>query len=108
MIAKATIKRIGSLFFLGIFLWFYAVKDLHDILHADDQHCHAQNAKHFHNQEHHCPICEFEFPSFDDQTPHVAVSSHNFFNKAQNLYTVQVISFEPVSLSPSRAPPVVA
>jgi hypothetical protein len=106
--AKSTIRKVGSLFFLGIFLWFYSVKDLHDIMHADDEHCHVQNAKHFHTQEHHCPICEFEFPGFDDQTLHVEVSSHSFFIKVQNLYTVQVISCEPVSLSPSRAPPLVA
>ncbi len=106
--AKTTIRKVGSLFFLGIFLWFYAVKDLHAILHYGEDHCHVQNAKHFHAKEHHCPICEFEFPGFDNQKPKIEVSSLSFFIKVQNLYTIQVISCEPVSLSPSRAPPVVA
>ena len=108
MKTKTILRKIGSLFFLGIFLWFYAVKDIHDIMHVDDEHCHVQNAKHFHNQEHHCPICDIVFSSFDDQTPKVKVSSHNFFVKVQNLYTVQVVSCKPVSLSPSRAPPSIA
>lgn len=106
--AKSTIRKAGSLFFLGIFLWFYAVKDLHDVLHYGDEHCHVQNAKHFHKIEHHCSICEFEFPGFDNHTPQIEISSDSFFIKVQNLYPVQVKSNEPVSLSSSRAPPALA
>jgi len=108
MTTKTTIRKVGSLFFLGIFLWFYAVKDIHDVIHADDDHCHVQNAKHFHTQEHHCPICDFEFPGFDDQTPHFEIPSNNFFVKIQNAVLPATVSCETVSLLPSRAPPVVA
>jgi hypothetical protein len=108
MKAKSTLRQVGSLFFLGIFLWFYSVKDIHDVVHADDIHCHVHNAQHFHAQEHHCPICDFEFPGFDDQTPHVSVTSCNFFIKVQNTVLAQAISFQPFSLFASRAPPAVA
>jgi hypothetical protein len=108
MMAKTTIRKVGSLFFLGIFLWFYSVKDLHDILHFGDEHCHVLNAKHFHTQEHHCPICEFQFPGFDDQSVKLEVSSHNFFVKVQNTFVAQAVSFEPLVLSSPRAPPAVA
>jgi hypothetical protein len=108
MTTKTTIRKVGSLFFLGIFLWFYAVKDIHDVVHGDDVHCHVQNAHHFHTQEHHCPICDFEFPGFDNQTPNVGVSAHNFFIKTQSSFSAQVVSFEPFSLFSSRAPPAVA
>lgn len=108
MTTKSIIKRVGSLFFLGIFLWFYSVKDIHDIIHGDDFHCHVKDAKHFHAEEHHCPVCDFIFPYFDDQTAHVEIPSARSFVKNQNSYAVQVILSEPVSLFSSRAPPVVA
>lgn len=81
---------------------------MHDIMHADDQHCHVKNAKHFHTQEHFCPICDFEFPGFDDQTPYVKVSSVNFVIKVQNNLLIQAISSEPVAFFSSRGPPAVA
>jgi len=108
MLKKSTIRRVGSLFFLGIFLWFYSVKDIHDVAHAEDLHCHVKNAKHLHTGEHHCPVCDFQFPSIDDKTSNIEVPSDNFFFKAENIYTVQAISCEPVSFFSSRAPPVVA
>lgn len=108
MKAKSIIRRVGSLFFLGIFLWFSSVKDIHDVVHADDIHCHVKNARHFHTQEHHCPVCDFQFPTFDDQTPHVDVFSNSFSFKVENFYTVQAVICEPVSFSSSRAPPAVA
>jgi hypothetical protein len=105
MFQKSIIRRAGSLFFLGIFLWFYSVKDFHDVYHAGDAHCHVQNAKHFHTAEHHCLICDFEFPGFDDQTPHLGVSDNQFFFKAQNFNLVPAISSVPVAFFSSRAPP---
>jgi hypothetical protein len=107
MTTKAAIRKFGSLFFLGLFLWFYAVKDIHDVVHGDDVHCHVQNAKHFHTQEHHCPICDVVLPYFDEQKPHVEVSVHNFFIKVENAVLPAAVSFETVSLLPSRAPPLV-
>ncbi len=108
MISKTTIRRVGSLFFLGIFVWFYSVKDIHDVVHRDDVHCHVLNAQHFHTQEHHCPVCDFEFPGFDEQNPTIHVASHKFYIKVQFAALAQVISCEPSFPLPSRAPPVVA
>ena len=108
MKAKTTIRRIGSLFFLAIFLWFYSVKDIHDIVHKDDVHCHIKDAKHIHQGEHHCPICDFTFPYFDDAIPHIGVPSDNSFVSVLNFYTTQTVLSKTVSLSSPRAPPVVA
>jgi hypothetical protein len=108
MRTKSIIKRIGSLFFLGIFLWFYSVKDIHDVIHGDDIHCHVKDAHHFHPAEHYCPICDFAFPYFDDETPHIQIPVDRTSFKVQNFYTVQAILSEPVSLFSSRGPPAVA
>lgn len=108
MFKKHTIKRVGSLFFLGIFLWFYSVKDIHDIIHADDVHHHYPFAENFQTPEHHCLICDFVFPCFDDQSPNFQIPFDNSSFKVQNFYTVQAILGEPVSLFSSRAPPAVA
>jgi hypothetical protein len=105
---KSTIRKVGSLFFLGIFLWFYSVKDIHDVIHANDIHQHYQNAENFQTPEHHCPICDFEFPGFDDQKPQVKVPANNFSIKVENAVLPKVVSFEVFRLFSSRAPPVVA
>jgi hypothetical protein len=108
MKAKTTIRRIGSLFFLGIFLWFYSVKDIHDIVHGDDFHCHVKDAHHFHEGEHHCPVCDFTFPYFDEPVAHVEIPSDKSFTGVLNVYTTQAVLSKTVYLFSSRAPPVVA
>lgn len=108
MTTNATIKKVGSLFFLGIFLWFYSVKDIHDIIHGGDAHTHYQDAHNFQKPTHHCLICDFEFPGFDNQIPHITVNAFSFFIGLQNSIIVESISRHPVSLAPSRAPPVIA
>lgn len=105
---KNTIRKVGSLFFLGIFLWFYSVKDIHDIIHAGDVHTHSQYAHNFQNPGHHCLICDFEFPGFDNQKSKIELSPCSFFVKTQNTILPKAVSSEPVSLFSSRAPPVVA
>ena len=77
-------------------------------MHGGDVHCHVTGAKHFHTQEHHCPICDFQFPGFDDQTPHLGIPSDNFFFKQDIVCTLQAISYEPLTFFSSRAPPLVA
>jgi hypothetical protein len=108
MMTKSTIRKVGSLFFLGIFLWFYSVKDIHDVIHAGNVHSHYQNAHNFQTPGHHCLICDFEFPGFDDQTSKIELQSISFFIKVQNTLLPGTVSCEPVSLFSSRAPPAVA
>lgn len=108
MSQKNIIRKAGALFLLGIFLWFYSVKDIHDIIHADDVHIHSQYAHTFQNPGHHCLICDFEFPGFDDQTPHLTLNVFSFFIGLQNPVIVENNSCNPIALLPSRAPPVVA
>jgi hypothetical protein len=32
---------------------------IHAIQHSNEQHCSALNEKHFHEQEHHCALCDY-------------------------------------------------
>jgi hypothetical protein len=107
MMAKSTIRKAGALFFLGIFLWFYAVKDLHDILHYGDEHCHVLDAKHFHAQEHHCPICEFVLPYFEKHVAFELPLQQNY-TSATYLIIEQSIALHSIPSLPSRGPPVLA
>lgn len=108
MTTKSTIKRAGSLFFLGIFLWFYFVKDIHDFVHSNDVHCHVKDINHFHEGEHHCPVCDFTFPYFDEPVPHIEIPANKSFTRVFNVYTTQTVLSKTVFLFSSRAPPVVA
>jgi hypothetical protein len=105
MMAKSTIRRVGSLFFLGIFLWFSGVKDYHDVIHGDDPHCYVKNAKHFHAQEHHCPICDFVLPYFDNQ-PRIELPLYQNYTSATYLIIEQSIALHSIPSLPSRGPPV--
>jgi hypothetical protein len=102
-----TIRKVGSLFFLGIFLWFNSVKDFHDVEHADDLHCHVKNARHFHNQEHHCPICDYVFPYYDKVTG-FEMPSLNYCAIGKFLTIEQSIALFKIPSLPSRGPPKVA
>lgn len=108
MLNKTTIRKVGSFFFLGLFLWFYSVKDIHDIIHADDAHPHFKYAQNIQTPGHHCLICDFHFPCFNDQVTKIEIGSHRFYIRIRSTPLIQVVSKESVSLFSSRAPPVVA
>lgn len=102
--AKPIIRKMSSLFFLGIFLWFYAVKDIHDIVHGDDFHCHVKDTRHFHPQEHHCPICDFVLPCYD--SPSKDKLSYKPLCVNTILFTIeQNIALSEISSISSRGPP---
>lgn|GEM_PF-699859 len=102
-----SIRKYLSLFLLSIFLFAYTEKSVHDVLHADDVHCHSITEKHFHNIEHHCAICDFEFPFFDKAHVQQLSFTHSFTSSIF-LATEQNIALSEISSLPSRAPPVVA
>ena len=97
-------RRYISLFLLSIFLFAYTEKAVHDIEHSGDDHCHVIGEKHFHNAEHHCAICDFEFPFYDK----VSVFKLAFTRTTIStlfLSTEQNIALRKVSSLPSRGPP---
>ncbi len=98
-------KRYFSLFLLGIFLFAYAEKGVHDILHLNDIHCHALDQKHYHNQEHHCYICDFNFSIFDGTGASLKAPSGSFQYNNSILFIEQQISVQPCTVSFDRGPP---
>ena len=52
---------------LLLFIFPFVQKGIHDFEHRNDFHCFVLNAKHFHEKEHNCPICDFTF--MDSKTP---------------------------------------
>jgi hypothetical protein len=54
-------KNIIAFALLLLFLIPTAEQTFHAILHASDVHCNTINEKHYHEQEHHCSFCDFNF-----------------------------------------------
>ncbi|HTB07960.1 MAG TPA: hypothetical protein VK806_13500 [Bacteroidia bacterium] len=104
---KQGIKKYLSLFVLGVFLFSYSEKGIHDLLHADDFHCHEQHAKHFHNLEHHCAICDFELSFYDTSLTFTAPSFTRCATDVSFLVTEQQIALLPSSSLSARGPPAI-
>ncbi|MGP8216044.1 MAG: hypothetical protein ACLQQ4_10805 [Bacteroidia bacterium] len=105
---KQSVKKYHSLFLLSTFLFAYTEKGIHDIIHADDVHCHVLTEKHFHNAEHHCPICDFEFPWYNKAK---VCSTISFFSNVYNVnfaFPETKLLVKEISARSSRAPPSVA
>jgi hypothetical protein len=101
---KHSLRRFFSLFLLSTFLFAYTEKNVHDIVHSGDEHCHVLNEKHIHTAEHHCAICDFEFPFYDK----VSVFKLAFTRTTIStifLSTEQNIALRKISSLPSRGPP---
>ncbi len=101
------IKKYCSIFFLLLFLFPAAEKEFHAYKHIGESHCNERAAKHFHEAEHHCSICDFT--STDSNTPAksqytaVIAVSNSFYNPfAESVNTPN--AFQNL---PSRAPPIV-
>jgi hypothetical protein len=99
------LKKYGSVFLLLLFLFPLVEKQLHIYDHRDDTRCLATD-KHFHEQEHSCPICEFTITDsglLPDVQLHVILSEEVSVFQAfcENVHTPE--AFQDL---PSRAPPV--
>ena len=80
-------------------------KEMHAFKHADDFHCTAEN-KHFHNLEHNCGICDFNFCSSEGSTQ--IETSYTLFSLSFS-YTPSINSIyelNTIDHSGSRAPPI--
>jgi hypothetical protein len=95
-----------SFFFLLLFLFPQAEKQIHAFQHKNDTHC-STTDKHFHNPEHNCSICDFT------ATDSNAISENDFsftISGSQFLYEPFIENVNSVKTFhhlPSRAPPLV-
>jgi hypothetical protein len=105
---RLSLKKYSSLFLLSIFLFAYTEKGIHDILHADDDHCHSLTEKHFHDQEHHCFMCDFDISTFGTASFPVEHSFILHSTEAIFLVTENSFSYKASSPSYTRGPPQVA
>jgi hypothetical protein len=104
---KFSFRKYFSLFLLGTFLFAYSEKGIHDIVHADDPHCHVLYENHFHTIEHHCAICDFEFPWYDKSAKPLQISYLRCFCELQFISPQSNVSVKEVSTRSSRAPPAI-
>ena len=84
---KSISKNIIAAFLLFIFLLPTTEQVLHSWQHRNDLHCHVKGEKHFHEQEHHCSLCDFS------STSSANISQHFSFHIIQIF--VAEISFSP-------------
>jgi hypothetical protein len=105
---KQGVKKYLSLFLLGIFLFAYSEKNIHDIIHAGDVHCHVLNEKHFHVAEHHCALCDFEFPWYDKSVASSHVSFLRNVSTVNFIFPESTLLVKEISARSSRAPPAIA
>lgn len=59
-------KSAIGLFFLFASVFPLVEKTLHEISHAEDDHCDSFSQVHLHQEEHHCDICDFVLDGFLD------------------------------------------
>jgi hypothetical protein len=100
------LKKYCSVFFLFLFLFPLAEKEMHALEHSSDAHCTASDI-HLHSLEHHCAICDFTITDSDKPTDiavHfiLSVSSFSFQQLTESVHTPS--AFQDL---PSRAPPIV-
>ena len=104
---KSLVYKYGSLFFLFLFLFPLAEKELHALEHSQDVHCSAKSEKHFHTEEHQCSICDFSLPQLLDNSQikfSIVLNVVEFkyeFNYNKN------ITYTPFFNTTSRGPPIV-
>lgn len=58
----------GRILFSFIFLFAFLIptvgETLHQLSHANDFHCNEKSVHHFHEEEHHCVLCDFSFNNY--------------------------------------------
>lgn len=60
------LRKYIAVFALATFLFPMVVEAVHTHEHRNDKHCTEKTAKHFHEAEHHCTICDF-VPALSDK-----------------------------------------
>ena len=90
---------------LLLFLFPMVEKHVHAFEHSKDKHCTA-NEKHFHEEEHHCTICDF---TITDSNPGTGAGYQFITSSQQFIFSVlpESIYLQGAHYNlPARAPPV--
>lgn len=80
------LRKYIALVSLLVFLFPQAINLAHELDHVNDTHCQEKTVRHFHNEEHHCNICDFvpfasgdvslnDIPSFSHSTSSVGYTA---------------------------------
>jgi len=100
------IKKIFALFAIATFLFPLVEKEIHNFLHSEVVLCTITD-KHFHQEEHHCNLCDLTRDVADKPT----IFHHNLLIgilcNLNFVFNVQDFEIQKSVYSPLRAPPVV-
>jgi hypothetical protein len=101
------LKPIFALSLLFLFLFPLVEKEVHGLQHVETFHCKASD-KHFHEQQHSCPICDFIVPV----TVAPSKADYDFsiyLSRSLSLFYVETKAVSsPKYFVSLRAPPIVA
>jgi len=99
-------RKYAALFLLALFVFPFVEKGIHDLDHAKDTHCYVKNSTHFHTNEHHCEVCDFNVSITSDpeylnyELTHVQCKTLNFYFYKNDFLLAPAFSFS------LRGPPV--
>ena len=81
------------------------IENIHSIQHSSDKHCSSSN-HHIHQQEHHCAVCDFAPPVFDESVVnyHAVKSNDHFVSHSFFYQTIALFTF--LKGTSLRAPPI--
>mgnify|MGYP001164802834 CR=1 FL=1 len=100
----------GRILFSFLFLFAFLVptvgETLHQLSHAGDSHCTEKSVHHFHEEEHHCVICDFSFNSFYSDILIPEIKATQFYILQYKYEVAQNLFIEEVSILALRGPPV--
>jgi len=66
---------------LFVFLFVPAMEAVHAFEHRHDFQCSEKNEKHFHQEEHHCPACDYILVAYDSHRSLPVIISCNISRK---------------------------
>ena len=89
-----------------LFLLPTAEQTIHAYKHSNDKHCHVIGEKHFHEQEHHCFLCDYTIIS-ETQTASAFSAAKIFFQPFSfSIFNNNFVEIEFAKPHPARGPPV--
>ena len=95
-----------AFFLFCLFVFPRIEKEVHALIHANDEHCKETGEFHFHKKEHSCSICDYS--NSISKSPEL--TNYRIFLTAHStsyqLYTAQIRLTKPDYQVPLRAPPI--
>lgn len=82
-------------------------KAWHGLEHENDFHCKEKTQKHFHEEEHHCDVCDFVFDAGLDGSPDLWKINVHELPLANVVLTDPQRTVQPVLYYGLRAPPTI-